>query len=158
ECAAFSEIHLAPSAADFSRALDLAQKEAIDTSFRNRLQDVARRNSWSARVKAVRQALEKLAKRRSADESGSGGPSAGGNGGQAEANYDTVRERFKALRTAKNPRFFDALAKHLAPLVDDPCLQLYFEFNIKANERGQEAARYLKRYVRLRGRNYLDVG
>jgi GT2 family glycosyltransferase/2-polyprenyl-3-methyl-5-hydroxy-6-metoxy-1,4-benzoquinol methylase/polysaccharide pyruvyl transferase WcaK-like protein len=158
DCEAFSEVHIVRGTEEFSRALDLAQKEATDASFRTKLQDIARRNSWSARVQRVKQALEVLAKKRGGEEPGTGEPSAGGNGGQAEANYEAVREKFKALRTAKNPRFFDALARHLAPLVDDPCLQLYFEFNIKANERGQDAARYLKRYVRLKGRNYLDVG
>ncbi len=74
-----------------------------------------------------------------------------------------VAERFARFRTPENPAFFDALAEHFCSLHDDPCLDMYFEYAVTANERGRALADRLGRHVRLSGRRWrrprvLDVG
>jgi 2-polyprenyl-3-methyl-5-hydroxy-6-metoxy-1,4-benzoquinol methylase len=65
---------------------------------------------------------------------------------------------FSRFSTPDNSRFFEALCRHLAPLVDDPCVSMYFEFAITTNERGRAVAALLKSLKELRGANYLDIG
>jgi 2-polyprenyl-3-methyl-5-hydroxy-6-metoxy-1,4-benzoquinol methylase len=74
-----------------------------------------------------------------------------------------VAERFAHFRATDNAAFFDALAEHFCSLQDDPCLDLYFEYAVTANERGRGLADRLARHVALSGRRWrrprvLDVG
>jgi len=74
-----------------------------------------------------------------------------------------VAERFARFRTADNVAFFDALAEHFCSLHDDPCLDMYFEYAVTANERGRGLADRVARHVPLSGRRWrrprvLDVG
>ena len=65
---------------------------------------------------------------------------------------------FSRFSTTGNQRFFEALCRHLAPLVDHPCVGMYFEFAITTNDRGRAVAALLKAHKDLRGANYLDIG
>lgn len=75
-----------------------------------------------------------------------------------------VAERFARWRTAQNPAFFDALAEHFCSLHDDPCLEMYFEYAVTANERGRALSGRLEKHVgplglrRWRRPQVLDVG
>jgi 2-polyprenyl-3-methyl-5-hydroxy-6-metoxy-1,4-benzoquinol methylase len=71
---------------------------------------------------------------------------------------ETVTSRFKAMRNPSNRFFFDALSRHLAGLVDDPCLPMYFSFALTANERGEKVANLLGQRMEIRGKRHLDVG
>jgi 2-polyprenyl-3-methyl-5-hydroxy-6-metoxy-1,4-benzoquinol methylase/predicted nucleic acid-binding Zn ribbon protein len=71
---------------------------------------------------------------------------------------ERVSERFASFRHPENRGFFDALVRHLASLEKDPCLPMYFEFAITANERGEKVAELLSRRFSLAGKNYLDIG
>ena len=53
ECQAFPEVLIARDSEEFSRALDTAKARAADDAFRDRLRQLGRENSWSARVKSV---------------------------------------------------------------------------------------------------------
>jgi len=57
ECAAFSEVHIARDAKEFSAALDAAAIQARDPLFGERMKTLGRQNSWTARVET---ALEQL--------------------------------------------------------------------------------------------------
>ena len=67
-------------------------------------------------------------------------------------------QRFAALENPGNRRFFRALAVHLASIRDDPCLPMYFEFALSANDRGRRAATLIESIVPLAGKRALDVG
>ena len=51
-----------------------------------------------------------------------------------------IASRFERFRTPANYAFYDALAEHMRPLVDHPCLPMYFEYAITTNDRGRAAA------------------
>jgi 2-polyprenyl-3-methyl-5-hydroxy-6-metoxy-1,4-benzoquinol methylase len=70
----------------------------------------------------------------------------------------SVMQRFDGLKTPSNQHFFRALAVHLAASHDDPCLPMYFEFALSANERGRKAADLIEAIVPLAGKRALDVG
>jgi teichuronic acid biosynthesis glycosyltransferase TuaH len=53
ECMAFSEVHIARTAEEFSNALDAARAQGLDPRFRERMQSLGRENSWTARVQTV---------------------------------------------------------------------------------------------------------
>ena len=53
ECQAFPEVLIARDSEEFSRALDTAKVRAADNAFRERLGQLGRENSWTARVKSV---------------------------------------------------------------------------------------------------------
>jgi glycosyltransferase involved in cell wall biosynthesis len=59
ECESFSEVHIVRNAVEFSRALDIAREESWDPAFRNHLRAIARKNSWSERVRTVIKEIEK---------------------------------------------------------------------------------------------------
>ena len=61
ECEAFSEVHIARTADEFSAALDRARMEEGDRQFRERLRNLGRENSWAARVQAVLDRLSETA-------------------------------------------------------------------------------------------------
>jgi 2-polyprenyl-3-methyl-5-hydroxy-6-metoxy-1,4-benzoquinol methylase len=61
-----------------------------------------------------------------------------------------VAERFARFRTADNSRFYDALAEHMVGRADSPCLPMWFEYAITANQRGRETADRLQTLVPLR--------
>ena len=65
---------------------------------------------------------------------------------------------FSRFSAPDNPRFFAALCRHLAPIADDPCVSMYFEFAITTNERGRAVVALIKPHKELRGANYLDIG
>ncbi len=69
-----------------------------------------------------------------------------------------IMDRFRSLATARNGHFFRGLAAHLAGSVADPCLPMYFEFALSANDRGRKVAALLDPIVPLRGKRTLDVG
>jgi len=58
ECRAHSEVRIAATAEEFSRALEEARAQGRDPDFRARLRSVARENAWSARVMTALRALE----------------------------------------------------------------------------------------------------
>ena len=70
----------------------------------------------------------------------------------------SVARRFSDLKTASNAHFFQALSAHLAGSHDDPCLPMYFNFALSANERGRKAADFIESIVPLKGKRALDVG
>jgi len=53
ECLAFSEVFDVGNVEEFSRALDLARLKGRDMSFVEGLLDLARKNSWTARVRVL---------------------------------------------------------------------------------------------------------
>jgi hypothetical protein len=57
ECQAFPEVHIVRDAQEFSRALDCARQQGLDEAYRKRLRDLARRNSWNARVQLISERL-----------------------------------------------------------------------------------------------------
>jgi glycosyltransferase involved in cell wall biosynthesis len=59
ECAAFDEVNIARDAQEFSRKLVEARAQGQDDEFKLRLRQVARENSWTARVRTVIQHLNK---------------------------------------------------------------------------------------------------
>ena len=74
-----------------------------------------------------------------------------------------VAERFARFRAPDNGAFFEALAEHFCSLHDDPCLDMYFEYAVTANERGRALAERVARRANLSGRRWrrprvLDVG
>jgi glycosyltransferase involved in cell wall biosynthesis len=58
ECEAFSEVHTARDADEFSRALDRAKVEGEDPRFRDRLRTLGRENSWTKRVQLALEHLQ----------------------------------------------------------------------------------------------------
>ena len=60
ECAAFPEVRVAVTAADFAAALDAAWASASDPGARERLRAIGRANSWDARVRDVVAALDRV--------------------------------------------------------------------------------------------------
>ena len=58
ECQAFSEVHIARDAEEFSRALDAAGAQGRDTQFCERMQRLGRENSWASRVQEVLEHLQ----------------------------------------------------------------------------------------------------
>jgi len=58
ECQAFSEVQIVRTAAEFSRALDLAKDQGSSLEFQERLRKLGRENSWTTRVKVVLKHLE----------------------------------------------------------------------------------------------------
>jgi glycosyltransferase involved in cell wall biosynthesis len=57
ECEAFSEVHIARTAEEFSLALDIARAEGQDRQFRERMQTLGSENSWTSRVHSMREHL-----------------------------------------------------------------------------------------------------
>jgi glycosyltransferase involved in cell wall biosynthesis len=53
ECMAYEEVRSVASEEEFLKSLDVARAEGKDEQFRKRLRDIARENSWAARVEAV---------------------------------------------------------------------------------------------------------
>lgn len=185
ECAAFEEVRIVRSAEAFSAGLDAAQRDAADPALRARLTAHAARNTWRTRARLTMQALEakrasdngepieRTGMRRRDDPS-----SAQTDGVAATVLADTatttreaprdedevsaiaasVMQRFDGLKTPHNQNFFNALAVHLAGSHDDPCLPMYFEFALSANERGRKAADLIESIVPLAGKRTLDVG
>lgn len=70
----------------------------------------------------------------------------------------SVANRFAELESPSNRHFFRALSIHLAGAHDDPCLPLYFNFALSANERGRKAVGIIEPIVPLEGKRALDVG
>lgn len=64
ECMAYPEVNIIRDAGEFSAALDAARAQGQDAAFCARLHDIGRRNSWSARVAAVLDALDARARSR----------------------------------------------------------------------------------------------
>jgi polysaccharide pyruvyl transferase CsaB len=59
ECAAFPDVRIAATAEAFAEALDAARRDGADPAFRERVRAVARDNSWDARVRDARAALDR---------------------------------------------------------------------------------------------------
>jgi GT2 family glycosyltransferase/SAM-dependent methyltransferase len=59
ECQAYSEVEIAKDAREFAAALERARERGRDPRFRDRLRELGRQNSWSARTRSVREALAK---------------------------------------------------------------------------------------------------
>ena len=162
ECQRFPEVLIAANADEFSRALDAARERGSDVESRASFQQIARENSWDKRVKDVLAALSSAEKegaghRVSADKA----IVSNGNTSEIESGTEPAREiarRFAGFRNPRNSSFFNALCKHLAGIVSDPCLPMVFEFAITCNERGRNVTKLLGRYSEIRGKNYLDVG
>jgi len=71
---------------------------------------------------------------------------------------ELLAAQFSRFSTPGNPRFFDALCRHLSGLAEDPCVSMYFEFAITTNDRGRAVAALLADRKDLRGATYLDIG
>jgi 2-polyprenyl-3-methyl-5-hydroxy-6-metoxy-1,4-benzoquinol methylase len=144
ECAAFKEVRIVRDAGELSAALDAAVKDAKKPEFAARLAELAAQNTWQARARgtmhAVEQAMEKCKV------------------GPLSPNAHALMQRFASLENPGNRRFFRALAVHLASIRDDPCLPMYFEFALSANERGRKAAALIDSILPLAGKRALDVG
>lgn len=69
-----------------------------------------------------------------------------------------LAERFVRYRRPGRDRFFLALARHLAPYAETAVVDMYFEFAITTNERGQEVLRLMERFGSVAGMASLDVG
>jgi glycosyltransferase involved in cell wall biosynthesis len=59
ECESFAEVRTVANALEFSEALDIARSEGTDPAFRERLLQLARNNSWTARVQSVIEQLDR---------------------------------------------------------------------------------------------------
>jgi glycosyltransferase involved in cell wall biosynthesis len=59
ECEAFSEVHIARTAEEFSRALDIARAQGQDRQFRERMRTLGSENSWTSRVHSILEHLRK---------------------------------------------------------------------------------------------------
>jgi glycosyltransferase involved in cell wall biosynthesis len=57
ECQAFSQVHIAASATEFSTALDSARIEGLDQAFQERMRTLGKENSWPARLDSLLAAL-----------------------------------------------------------------------------------------------------
>jgi polysaccharide pyruvyl transferase CsaB len=60
ECEAYPEVAIVRTAEEFAAALDPARERGKDAAYRERVRQVGRENSWSARVDTVLQALQKM--------------------------------------------------------------------------------------------------
>jgi hypothetical protein len=138
ECESFPEVRIVRDAAEFAAALDPARADGMNPEFRARLARIAAAHTWAVRLDTVL--------------SGLGPPSA------SQAPEDVVKRRMRKLWRPGNRHFFDALAKHLSALADDPCLPMYFEFSLSANERGRQLVALLSKHASLSGCRVLDVG
>lgn len=58
ECQAFPEVNIVRDAQEFSQALDRAREQGLDEAYRKRLRNLARRNTWNARVQVISDRLE----------------------------------------------------------------------------------------------------
>lgn len=177
ECMAFDLVRIVQDAAGFSRALDAARSEGQDVAFVERARELGRQNTWQVRVDTIIAALEGV---QPPDARGTAAP--GSLVGEETATrparppsnprpyiapavpivespgQQALMKRFSALETPVNRRYFRALAAHLAGAKDDPCVGMYFEFALSANERGRRAADEIERFQPLAGKRVLDVG
>jgi 2-polyprenyl-3-methyl-5-hydroxy-6-metoxy-1,4-benzoquinol methylase len=119
------------------RMLGLPPYDRREPRLKERVPAIGKANSWEARVQTTSDQLEKV------HLSGPAGE---------------VARRFSRFRNRGNRLFFNALSKHLSPILEDPCLSMYFEFAISTNERGDYVAKLLEEHVPLKGKNYLDIG
>jgi len=139
ECMAFSEVRIGSDANTFSAALDQARNDGKSPDFQAHLLALSYENTWRARARA---ALVGLASRNA----------------EGATNERRVMAKFARLEQEDNRYYFRALARHLACLVDDPCLPMYFQFALSANERGRSAVRQLAAHIEIQGKRHLDVG
>ena len=141
ECMAWEEVYIAKDAGTFVKALDIAIKRGREPDFIMRLAAMARKNTWKERARTAIVSLELSISR-------------------VELNSDSRRvvEMFRELYNSENSHFFHALAVHLASVVNDPCLPMYFKFAISSNERGRAVAGLLAKRMELKGKRHLDVG
>ena len=144
ECAAFAEVRIVRDAGEFAAALDAAVADAAKPGFAARLVELAAQNTWHVRAQET---MEALAEVRSKLVVAPLSPDA-----------HALMQRFASLENPGNRRFFRALSVHLASIRDDPCLPMYFEFALSANERGRRAADLIEAIVPLAGKRALDVG
>ena len=155
ECAAFEEVLVAQTAKDFAAAIDRAVNLHHDPEFLSRLSDLASANSWEARVRMVLSACEC--------------PPAGEHPADKSRDADSlsktltpleekVASTFQHLLTKQNRHYFTALIRHFADLYENPCLPMYFQFALSANDRGRLVVRNLEKRINLEGKQYLDVG
>src|SRR5206468_5962694 len=167
ECAAFRDVRIVSDAEEFSAALDSARGDRDDAAFSARLAQLAARNTWRARARAAMEAVERGRSRGRVPPVWPVWPTQSDNTAQETARSDegtlsplarSIMERFAKLETSGNGRYFRALAAHLAGSHDDPCLSMYFEFALSANERGRKAATLIESFVPLSGKRVLDVG
>ncbi|HYR75271.1 MAG TPA: glycosyltransferase [Pyrinomonadaceae bacterium] len=167
ECESFSDVRIVRSAGEFSQALDRARKQGRDEEYRTRVRAIARENSWTVRMQTVERILRQTAQpNQKATQSlppVATAPEAQPRAPQPQQQRlvgaaAELARRFRHFDTVGNRRFFDALCNHLSSLASDSCLPMYFEFAITCNERGRRVATLLKKYTKLRGKRYLDVG
>lgn len=140
ECMAFPEVFVADTAEEFATRLVEAKRIAKDPAFLARLAALAGENTWRARAQAVLDSLNT-----EPDE-------------MISAEAKRVMAMFRDLAHPGNRSYFRALASHLAGLADDPCLPMYFQFALSANDRGRAVAELLSRHVQIAGKRHLDVG
>lgn len=144
ECAAFDEVRIVRNAGELSAALDAAPADATKPEFISRLATLAAHNTWEARARDAMQAIDEVRAKTAA--------------APLSPDAHALMQRFAALENPGNRRFFRALAVHLASIRDDPCLPMYFEFALSANDRGRRAATLIESIVPLAGKRALDVG
>ena len=159
ECAAYADVRIVDDAGAFSAALDAARNDAADPAFRARLVALAVQNTWRERVRQTMGLLERTQAPRDASEATEIVPDA-----VTQAPEDvppavqSIRRRFASRRTPANRCFFDALTAHLAGAHDDPCLPMYVDFALSANDRGRKAAESIEAFMPLAAKRALDVG
>jgi 2-polyprenyl-3-methyl-5-hydroxy-6-metoxy-1,4-benzoquinol methylase/GT2 family glycosyltransferase len=170
ECQAFEEVLIVRNAQEFSRSLDVAIERSRDSKIQEGLRSVARDNSWDVRVRTVAASLPKKPTKQSLARNGgassrlqrkSFSSSENDNGHTLSGTIDGASEiakRFRRFRTSRNERFFEALASHLSGIASDPGLPATFEYAITCNERGRKTAKLLRKYTKLRGKRFLDIG
>ena len=155
ECAAFEEVLVAETAQEFSAALDRAVNLQHDANYLARLNDLANANSWEARVRMVLSPGDYPPRpEKNAKNPGDSGISTI----PSKSAEEKVASSFQHLLTERNEHFFTALTRHFADLYENPCLPMYFQFALSANDRGRAVVRILETRLNLKGKRYLDVG
>lgn len=76
----------------------------------------------------------------------------------SERGAEKLAERFARYRRPGRDRFFLALTRHLSPFAETAVVDMYFQFAITTNERGQDVLRLMERFGSVAGLASLDVG
>jgi len=161
---------------DFVRKLDEALQRRTDPVYLDLIDRLARENTWDVRAQQILEALTP----RKAETRGSLQNAPGS--WQKEAKCDSAvtlaceadteaaplnqesEERVSApvSPVSQNSKFFKLLGErsHFERLeeINHPTKRMWVEFALSTNERGQAVVNEVKRYTRIRGKKFLDVG
>ncbi len=154
--------------ADLRNRLEVAQRQVVERDaalerLRAELDGIHRMRWW--KLASLYWAVRARLRRRSggSGDRGTTGPAirepAGPDAANAlERGAEKLAERFARYRRPGRDRFFLALARHLSPFAETAVVDMYFQFAITTNERGQDVLRLMERFGSVAGMASLDVG